>query len=80
MNEIAANVSNIASIYSNMKTIISRLENRGHMDSITDVLAKIRNTEETELKKELEGDMATFDLCSKVFKENLKVILGIMGN
>jgi len=78
MASIAATVINRAATYLNMKTIVGRLERRGHMRILAEGLMEAKRVEEVELKEELEGDIDTFRLCTNVFKDNLKLILGLI--
>lgn len=78
MESVAANVRSRAAAYLNVKTIIERLERRGHMKMVAETLKEVKKVEDAELKGEVEEE-DTFELCEKVFKENLKLILGIVG-
>ncbi len=79
MSSIKQKIPERAAAFVNMKTVLSRLEKRGHLDVFTKAFTEAKLAEETELLEELGGDSGEVDSYSKIFKENLKVILGIIG-
>ena len=69
-----------AAAFVNIKTVLSRLEKRGHLNILERAITNAKDIEEAELLQELGGDTHEIESYSKIFKENLKVLLGIIGN
>ncbi len=68
-----------AAMFVNMKTVLSRVEKRGQLETLLKAITDTRDQEEAELGQELLGDPQEVDTYSRVFKENFKVLLGILG-
>ncbi len=66
--------------YTNITTVCQRLDQRGQISSLSTFLQSIKKAEEKKLLTEL-GDKASAELMnySEVFKENLKLILSLIG-
>ena len=63
----------------NMKTVFTRLDKRGHIALLKNAFNEIKQEEESLLNKEVNGDCEKVFCCMKVFKENFKVFLSIIG-
>lgn len=68
-----------AAMFVNMKTVLSRVDKRGQLEPILKAITDARNEEDSELGQELLGDPQEVDNYSRIFKENFKVLLGILG-
>ena len=67
-----------ASAFVNMKTVLTRVEKRGQLEALIKILGEAKAAEEAELGQELAGEGGEIESYSRIFKENLKVLLGIV--
>lgn len=79
MHTVRRKIPERASAYVNMKTVLGRIEKRGQFEKLLSFVAEIKNAEEKELFTELAEDTQNIGKYSNVFKENLKVLLNILG-
>jgi len=79
LSRIKKKIPERAAAFVNMKTVFARLEKRGQLDMFLKEISQAKTLEEAELLEELSGDQTELESYSQIFKENLKIILDILG-
>ena len=62
------------SYYSNVQTVYQKIDQKGHIEPLVEMLLKIKNSEEDEINP------ANSEKSLHGFKENLKLLLSNLGN
>ncbi len=65
--------------YMTIKTVCHRLEKRGHLNALVELISTMKEAEEQELRQEPSSPISLNDRAM-MFKDNLKVIMAIVGN
>lgn len=67
-----------ASALNNINTVLSRLEKRGHLNNLVNLLTQIMQAENKNLMEEIH-ELKDIDFFSTIFKENLKVLVPLIS-
>lgn len=66
-----------ASAYTNISTVLTRIQKRGHLNNLVSVFSQIKQAEMSELIKEL-NDPKEVQIYSTIFKDNMKLLSQII--
>lgn len=79
MQKIRKKIVDTATTYINIKNVLARIEKRGQFDKLFSLLNHIKIAEEKDLLAELSDSAHKLPRYSNIFKENLKLVLNVLG-